>query len=195
MSKKAQAQQQGDDPLSTEGFALSIGISNQRVGPEFTVAQINMDLAGAPAPARKFVSDGFSVRPRPELGMVRMLFFQSKLDGSPRALLDVHLTAESLRDWIRTNAQVIPPDGFGVAPSEITSEPEQSVSMAANFLRVGSNPNGASVDFYYASPVSLQRAIDDRVIRMEPVVRVQMPPQVFAGIMRSLHQYSIGTAS
>lgn len=76
-----------------------------------------------------------------------------------------------------------PIEGEKAPPKEITDEPDESVALYANVLRVALGMHGACTDFFLISPFAFGDGKLPDEVAVDPVVRVMMPDAVLRGLL------------
>ncbi|MHB8116631.1 MAG: hypothetical protein ACYDC7_03530 [Acidithiobacillus ferrivorans] len=177
--------------LKGEGFFVPIAINMLGQGTSTSAMnEFNIEMGQAVAPSRKFVADKFAAKDT--LSSVRILFIQNEVDGiTPRALLDLRLSHHPLRSLLAGKLGSIATYSKATVDFEVeypSSEPEQTVALSANFFRTGINEVSSCIDFYYASPFSLQEIASIKKLFLEDVVRVQIPQEMLGEIIKKLKE-------
>lgn len=149
-------------------------------------ARMQLPLSVAQAPRRRFTADAFAILSRDD--SYHLIFLQRRVDGSQiRAMVDVQMTTQAVNafaDGIKLEKLTGPYSSpFDLAKLQ---EPEQTVTLSANYARSASSPNGSCIDFYFASQFSLMEAIHTKQIHLEGEVRIVTSSCVFEGLMRTL---------
>lgn len=168
-----------------EGFYIPIKEAKTiSVGENFSKMGISVDMERVPAPERKFAADSFCVLNH--FGLYRLIFGQRKCDGkSIRSLLELRFSLSGLSAL----AASVNGDESGeiseVYSLDVGEEPDQAIAMEVNFARVGGSDFVLTMDFFYASGLTLTRAPVEKSIALDPAVRIQMPHEMF----RSLRNY------
>jgi hypothetical protein len=124
---------------------------------------------------------------------VTLLFGQMKLGGDLRSLLAVNMSFDAMHQLVesfeifRKSAEDVKKQGLQTGHlTEITEEPAQTVAMTATMAYVGFSGEDACMDFYYASPFSLQKASALSKLAVDPVVRVNLATSLFLAMWDSL---------
>jgi hypothetical protein len=79
--------------------------------------------------------------------------------------------------------------GLKVLPLETTdTEGTQSVGMRATMALTGISGDDACMDFYYASPSSVEAVGAHRKMAVEPIVRVMFPTGMLLSMMERLKE-------
>lgn len=193
MSKQAHSQNRKTGPISghaslvNEGEPIPVVILDELSNSEgIQSARIELKLNSANAPRRRFTADAFVVLPRDD--SYHLIFLQRRVNGSEiRAMVDIQMTIDSAVDF--ANSLVIATSNAGYASSfeiETLQEPEQVVTLSANYVRAASGPSGACIDFFLASPYSLAEGLHTKQLYLEGEVRIMTSPYVYEGFMRVL---------
>jgi hypothetical protein len=177
----------GNSTLVNEGESIPITIlsaSKDSAGNDR--ARIELNLADAPAPRRRFAADAFTILARDDF--YHLIFMQRRVNGSQiRAMVDIHMTIEAVVGFASSVVLRQAITDYS-SPFELATllEPEQTVTLAANYARVASGPNGACIDFYLASQFSVTHALSSNHIHLEGEVRIITSQHVFEGFFRAL---------
>lgn len=168
-----------------EGDPLEIQVQEQIVdGAGETLLKMSLDLGSAPAPRRRFVADGFSIVVRDET--YHLIFLQHRVDGnSLRAMVDIQMAENSVRDFLQSTA-LYSHASVRISATQVSQEPDQTVALAANFVRAAVGPGGACIDFYLASAFSMVAVANSHPLHLEAEVRIITSQNVHAGFIEGI---------
>ncbi len=163
-----------------------------------TVVSVNINLANAPVPDRRYVSDIASVLYKRGDGAIKLVFGQEKISGSSfRSLLIIHMSTSAARHFISSLRTMSNPslteitERVGVKPeplSTITDEPEQTVAFASNVVLAAVSGMDACLDFYQISSFSIAHAQVSRKVGADPVVRVDIRSALLLSLLHELSE-------
>ena len=141
--------------------------------------QVNLDVAHAPE--RSFFADECLISAKGDLA--RFCFVQRSIFSEEgRALLIMNMPLPTAKEFTRA----IQPSFDGIKPlqSDLKKEPIDTLSLASNFVRGGTNASGAILDFYYLSPfVALRVNPTTTAIPMTAVMRVHMGEAAYGNFL------------
>jgi hypothetical protein len=168
-------------PRQGEGAVVELA-RRQVTHPDGAISlELNLDLAMAPVPEKRYVADVASVIYADDV--VQLLFGQRKVGRieALRSLIVVQMTSTAAGQFLKTLAtwepgarQWLDLNGIRAQLSQIQEEPEQTVTLFANIVGLAFAGREACVDFYHASPFSLHYVQQNKKMAVEPVVRVML---------------------
>jgi hypothetical protein len=173
----------GDVPdlsMQNEGIRVPFRLfqaNSLKSGVSTATGQVMFDKV--PAPERRFVADCFELRDAKN-GQVQWLFGQTKVDGKTlRALLDIRYpiasmggVSEMLRRYV---FEAGPSFDLSIFTRKFEQEPEQTLGLEANFLRLNAGKNSATFDYYHGSGAGMASGLTQGYVYFLPIVRVIMP--------------------
>lgn len=149
-------------------------------------------LDTAQVPERRYVANAATAVYEGE--RVTIVFGQKKLGGMGyRSLLLLEMSTTYAHQLIRASSELVTlvdkylteQNAPRTEVSDIDEDvPGQTITLAANIATAGHTGRDACMDFYYASPFSVQIAAQGGDFAAEPVVRVTLP----TSLMLALHQ-------
>lgn len=150
--------------------------------------QAKIDLAKAPVPEKRYTCNLVDVLAS-ETG-ANFIFGQKKLVGSGlRSLIVVTMQgdalvnfADSIIGFAETRALLEQQGIVDGKLESITEEPAQTVALSASIVYAGYSGRSSCIDFYYASPFSIQEMRQFSQLRVEPVVRVMLSTPLFLAV-------------
>lgn len=161
-----------------------------------TGLELNIDLALAPVPEKRYVADVASLNYAD--GVLQMLFGQRKIARSDalRSLIVVQMTSTAAGQFVKTLAGFEPgvrtwleQNSIRSQLSNIEEEPEQTVTLFANMIGLAFAGREACMDFYHASAFSLHYVQQNRKMAVEPVVRVIVGSGLLLALIDRLHEF------
>lgn len=173
-----------------EGYAVDLTIvstdKNNVVG--------TMDMSSLPVPDRRFASDAANIRV--DGHQVKLLFAQKQPVGDDLlSMLIVTMAPESVVQLLETLNDKF----MGTLREYLSKLPAveletfkanapQSVALMSSVALVGFTGSTACLDFYFASPFSVQQLATIRKLSLEPVVRVTIPTGVLLALIDGLRK-------
>jgi hypothetical protein len=182
---------------SRPGEGTVIGyVTNQVAKPDGTTAvSLSLDLNSARVPDRRYVADVASVVREDD--RLTFIFGQKQLGGQNyRSLVLLEMASTFVLQFIEASekmvASIVTYAGHNhlkrMQLANINEDiPGQTVSFAANISSAGFTGRDACMDFYYASPFSVQIAGSGGEFAAEPVVRVNLPTMLMLALYEQLY--------
>jgi hypothetical protein len=179
-----------------EGALIDVR-SSTIVGTEGqTAIMLNIDLNKAPVPDRRYAADFAGLIYKDDI--VKFIFGQEKIDSSSiRSLVIIAMHAPDANKFLQSLGDLRSPtlDEMGtrfnikkVDLYQISSEPEQTVAMAANLVSAAVSGRAACLDFYSASAFAIAKVVETQQLAVEPVVRIDLPTSYLITIRNSLRE-------
>ena len=140
-----------------------------------------LDLSGLPVPDRRFACDAVGIRIDEQ--QVKLLFAQKQPIGEGLlSMLVINMAPEAVVQFLSSVHERFTSDYSEFSkhfpPGKITAfeqNAQQSVVLTSSMVMAGYNGSNGCLDFYYASPFSVQQLATVRKLSLEPVVRVNAP--------------------
>jgi hypothetical protein len=169
--------------LPRQGEGAVVELSRRQVThPDGTTSlELNMDLALAPVPEKRYVADVASITYADDV--LQILFGQKKIGQSDelRSLIVVQMTSTAARQFLKTLTTWEPGarkwaelNDIHAELTEVEKEPPQTVTLFANIVGLAFAGREACMDFYHASPFALHYVQQNKKMSVEPVVRVML---------------------
>ena len=183
---------------SRPGEGAPIGfVSRHRSNPDGTTAiTLQLNLTTATVPDRRYVANAAAVVQ--EKDRLTLIFGHTKLGGAGyRSLLLIDLSSTYVHQLLKASENMlklaaqyferhkVPSGALSVIKEDV---PGQTVPFAANLATAGFTGRDACMDYYYASPFSVQIAGAGGEFQAEPVVRVSLPTALMLAIYERLIQ-------
>jgi len=179
-----------------EGVVLEV-VRQQSPRPTGGVITAQVNLAAAPVPERRYVSDAVSILDD-DGDSVRMLFGQRRSVGSGlRSMLVIHMGFEGVTHFVASLAEVqnstmglaTPAPKVVAKPLAVFhEEPEQTVALAANMIAMAQSGTEACLDFYYASAFTMMSMLNGGKFAVDPVVRVTLSAAYTVAIVAKMRE-------
>jgi hypothetical protein len=165
--------------LRNEGYAHPTFVTRNEDGSSTFAVRLD----GLPAPEKTFSCDGLNVLESTD--GFRLCFTQSKAFGEGiRALLEIQISAAAAAGFSETLDALNRKDGPSVEFISVEEEPTSSITLSANFVRLSSNSFASVLDFYFASPFSMEEAGRSQNMHFKDVVRIQASEQIFFSLVK-----------
>lgn len=179
-----------------EGVGLDVSVTHDVAVSGKTVSLMQVDFRAAPVPDRKYVAEICSVDQQQRT--IRLMFGQRRIGRDElRTLIIVEMSEFSASQFLATVDQISGPtyeDILATLGQEaepivpITSEPDQSLAMSANMILSAVSGDEAAMDFFKASPFSIQAAPHRGKLMLDPVVRVDLRSSAMVGLIHELRR-------
>lgn len=173
-----------------EGHAIELA----RARVQGSVVTFAADLGDAPVPDRQYPCDAIEVIP--DQFMVKILCGQRKPVGD--GLLSM-LVVQMAYEHAKTFIESVEGNGFesglrayvakagpAAKPTHFMTEAAQTVILTASIVIAGHSGGQGAIDFYYASPFSVETAKLSNKLHIEPVVRVNLPAALMLAIIEGV---------
>lgn len=168
---------------------------------------VGFDLSEAPVPDRRYQADVASVIYRDET--VKLLLGQQRvMDDSLSTLLMINMNPQAALQFVDSVDSMDSPGLAAIMETErinkaelyqITSEPDQAVSLVANVVAVAVTGRETTLDFYHASAFSFMQFKTAKKLAIDSVVRIYMRTALFASVIDELKglapEFPAGTRS
>ena len=185
--------------LPRQGEGAVVELSRRQVAhPDGTSSlELNMDLALAPVPEKRYVADVASIIYATDV--LQLLFGQKRIGRSDtlRSLIVVQMTSTAAGQFLRTLTTWEPGarkwielNDIHAELSEIENEPEQTVTLFANIVGMAFAGREACIDFYHASPFSLHYVQQNKKMSIESVVRVMLGTGLAIALVDKIREVS-----
>lgn len=181
---------------SRPGEGSVIGFVTHNISnPDGTTAvALFLNMNTARVPDRRYVANVAAVQVVGE--QLVLIFGQSKLGGSGyRSLLIIEMSSTYVHQFLKSSEDLVK----GIVKfsaqhnvrmaklCEIKEDvPGQTIPFVANIATAGFTGRDACMDFYYASPFSVQIAGMGGEFAAEPVVRVNLPTALMGAVYEQL---------
>ncbi len=177
-----------------EGTSVGFVVHHSSSTDGTTSVTLQIDLNTARVPDRRYVANAAAVEH--EGDRLTMIFGQGKLGGvGYRSLLLLELSSSYIRQFVQASTGMLKSavqyaEKHKVSRAELVTiredVPGQTVPFAANIATAGFSGRDACMDFYYASPFSVQIAGGGGEFQADPVVRVNLPTALMISIYERL---------
>lgn len=177
-----------------EGSSVPVVLGDSAVVNGIVVQTAAVNLSEAPVPERKYVADTYGVVFVP--GTVQLLFGQRRIGvDALRSLLIIQMTPFSAARFLGSMAQLSPISLEQLAeqnqisaemPPPITSEPDQTVALAAGLVLTAASSEETTLDFYQASAFSVSAMQHTKHLHLDPVVRIDLRTSLMLGLVEQL---------
>lgn len=181
-----------------EGTIIQLSPNTANAGPP---GSFQVDVASAPVPERRFAADVYGVvRNR---SVIKLYFGQCPIPGAElEALLVINMNCFAVANSITAVDAMKAPNLKEIAelekllaapPISVKTVPKQTATMTATITLAAIAGQDASVDFFKSSPFAMASAKDSGMLAVEPVVRVDMPSELFIGLIEQMRILSAPT--
>lgn len=177
-----------------EGSSVGFVVKHSSSADGTTGVTLQLNLNTARVPDRRYVANVAGLVP--DVDRITLVFGQTKLGGGAyRSLLLLELSSSYIRQFIRASSAMLKSaiqyaEKNNVARTELVTVredvPGQTVPFAANLATAGFTGRDACMDFYYASPFSVQIAGQGGEFQVDPVVRVNLPTALMIAMYEKL---------
>jgi hypothetical protein len=179
-----------------EGTSVGFVLKHSSNTDGTAVVKLQLNLNTARVPDRRYVANSAAVVQ--EGDRLTLIFGQTKLGGGGyRSLLLLELSSTYARQFIQASAAMLKTaiqyaEKHGVPRAKLAEiredVPGQTVPFAANIATAGFTGRDACMDYYYASPFSVQIAGQGGEFQADPVVRVNLPTGLMIAIYERLFE-------
>lgn len=179
-------------PRPGEGYSLDVTLT----ATQGDKGLVNINLAELPVPDRKFSCDAVGIKDNPNL--VQLLFAQSLPVGAGYlSMLVINMSLEAVQQFVHSvtddfyaeysrNSTSYPPGSL----TDFLSNANQTVILPGSMVIAGYTGTDACMDFYHASPFSVQQVATIKKLSVEPVVRVHLPSPLMFAMLSALKRVS-----
>ncbi len=140
----------------------------------------SVDLSAAPVPERKFACDEAGLCVEPD-GLRLLLAQKQPIGDELLSMLVINMSPESAAQFVASisanffeEVRSLSPRNTAGRLVEFNSNAKQTVVLTSSFLMAGYSGGSACIDFFYASPFSVQNMAVLKKLSLEPVVRVNL---------------------
>jgi hypothetical protein len=171
-----------------EGHSVDLTVISEKDG----YLQTSLDLSAVPVPDRRFSADAADLRR--ESSMVKLLLAQREPVGTGYlSMVVICLTFEAIAQFVnsihaefdeayRRLQEKIPTERL----THFDEPARQSVVLNGSVVMAGYSGTQGCIDFYYASPFSMQQISIYKKVNLEPIVRVNLPSSLLFAIIEGL---------
>lgn len=178
-----------------EGLSIDVHLQQAVQADGQTTSVLGIDLASAPVPDRRYVSDVVSVIQGKDI--IKILFGQEKISSGLRSLVVIHMASSSAKAFVAAifemknpvvnEMQNISNKNTGLL-FDISEEPEQTVALAASVAAAAISGQEACIDFYQISSFARVNVLTSKKINIDPVVRVELPTSLLVALVVKLKE-------
>jgi hypothetical protein len=179
-----------------EGTRVSVVLGQIASTSGLSLQTAAINLAQAPVPERKYVADAYGVNY--SSGAVQLLFGQRRIGGSDlRSLLVIQMSPTGAARFLATSNQLAPlsltdmATQYGIVAEksfQISTEPSQTVALAAGLSLMAAAADEATIDFYQASAFALSAMLHSSELALDPVVRIDLRTSLLLGLFEDLRK-------
>jgi hypothetical protein len=180
-----------------EGSTVQVILGQLASVKGLSVQTAAIKLGDAPVPERKYVVDVCGVEH--VAGTIKLLFGQRRIGSEDlRSLLVIHMSYHGAARFLAATGQLTPMSLDQMAEAHkmvaedtasITTEPTQTVALAAALVLMAVAGEETTMDFYQASAFALSSMAGTSKLALDPVVRIDLRTSLLLGLVAGVREY------
>lgn len=177
-----------------EGALVSVLRRNVAEPDGSSLVELGFDLGEAPVPQRRYHAKVVGVAV--DNGSVSVFFGQPKIGGGLRSLIEVSMTTDAVRQFLKTCETFYPIVTAFVerneieqgSLTEIVEEPSQTVAMVVNVVAACQTGREVVLDMYHVSAFSLRDSRNSDKMALDPIVRIDLSVSLTVALLDRLSE-------